>query len=475
MLRKSALFSLVLLMFVIGLVPSATSAQAITTTWSTSITYYTPSDTEGKLQIEYYAEGSDTPIKADSITMAPHKAGSLYIGNVPGITDSFSGGAVLSADVPIVATAVNIGGKSYPRALYSGFDPSLASKDFFIPTVLYQKFNTTSLVSIQNIESTSIEATLKVYPVGSSTPAFEHTYSIPAQSAKLISTGDMGLAAGFTGSAVVTANGKVVAAVQENSTNGPDAKAFEGVASNAGASTLYMASMACRAYGAQQQTSYYAIQNVGTTTATVEIDFYSTDGTKLYTASGINIGPNSKASVNPCQYVAASSNLEGQAGSAVIRSTNSQPLIAIGKMNSSKMTATAFLGETSGSKNVAAAYIRWMSDATKGERANVAIMNVGTEAAKDIKVIYYDNQGHAAATHTLAAASSPLGRYIKVNTNPEAASALDTDGNFGVNPYGGAIEVRSDQPVVVVVRLSKVVSFSPGKFTEDYNGTSVAP
>jgi len=69
---------------------------------------------------------------------------------------------------------------------------------------------------------------------------------------------------------------------------------------------------------------------------------------------------------------------------------------------------------------------------------------------------------------------SPLPQYIKANTNPAAAGALDAGGDFGVSPYGGAIEIESDQPVVVVVRIAKSVSL--GSITmlgEDYNGIAV--
>lgn len=474
MLKKAMLLSVIVLLIAVGLAPGAVYAQSATNAaFSTSITYYTPSDTGGTLQISYYPEGSPTPIDADPITLAPHKAGSLYIGNVPGMTDPFSGAAVMSADVPIVATAVNLAGSDYPRPLYSGFDPSQASDNFFIPTVLYQKFGQTSLLSIQNVESSAIQATLKVYALGSSTPSFEQTYTIPSQSAKLVPAGDMSLAAGFSGSAVVEATGKVVAAAQETDDAGRGAKAFEGVASDAGATTIYMASMMCRAYS-NKQISYYAIQNVGTGQATVEIDFYDKPGNKIHTATGLTIDEGNKISENPCKHVGDESNLEGAIGSAVIRSTNSVPLVAIGKVSSESknMTPTAFLGQAAGDDKVAAAYIRWKAVASAGERAYIAVMNVGTGDAVDVVAKYYDNQGVLVATHTLADASNPLGKYIKENTNWETASGSNTD--FGVNPYGGAIEVKSDQPVVVVVRVSKVVSLgSITKFAEDYNAVSV--
>jgi hypothetical protein len=65
-------------------------------------------------------------------------------------------------------------------------------------------------------------------------------------------------------------------------------------------------------------------------------------------------------------------------------------------------------------------------------------------------------------------------QFIKANSNPDTAGALDGSGNFGVDPYGGAIEVVSDQPVIVVVRVARAVRL-PGYtlLAEDYNGVSV--
>lgn len=463
-----------------SLAPLGVYAQSATNQpWSTSITYYTPSTTSGTLQISFYAEGSGTPINADPIQLSPHKAGSLFVGNVSGMPSTFGGAAVLSSDVPVVATAVNIASgatNDYPRPLYSGFDPSKASEDFLIPTVLYQRFGQSTLVSIQNVESSAIQATLRVYAAGSTTPSFQQTYTIQGQSAKLVAAADMGLSAGFSGSAAVEATGRVVAAAQETDDAGRGAKAFEGLAADAGATTLYMASMMCNAFGGQ--TTFYAIQNAGGSQASVAIDFYDKNGTKVYTATGINIGVGNKASVNPCNYTDQAAALNGINGSAVIRSTTgSVPLIAVGKISGAGLTATAFMGQSAGDTKLAVPYIRWKAVASEGWRSYVAVMNVGGGDATNIRARYYDGNGSLAATHTLASASSPLKRFTKVNTNPETAGALASNGDFGVSPIGGAIEFESDQPIVVVVRVSRETPNFAGegvsKFAEDYNGVTI--
>ncbi|HSJ54649.1 MAG TPA: hypothetical protein VLC52_12995, partial [Anaerolineae bacterium] len=429
------------------------------------------------LWIHYYAEGSSTPVTADPIVLLGHKAGSLFIGNVTGISDPFKGGAVLESDVPVIATAVNIAqtgpDTNYARPLYTAFDPSLASADFFVPTVLYQKFGfTTSTIGIQNVGDVAVNATLSVYAAGSATAAFQQTYAIQPQSSKIVTAADMAaaLGVGFTGSAVISApGGAVVASAQETADAGRAAKAFEGLPSNAGATTIYMASMMCQAFGTGQQTSFYAVQNVGGSQASVEIDFYNTAGALVYTATGLSIPAGNKISANPCQYVAQDGDLQGVVGSAVIRSTNGVPLIAMGKVSGASLTETAFVGQSAGGLKVAAPYIRWKTDPALGERSYVAIMNVGAAAATNVIVRYYNASGAVAATHDLTPGTDTIGQFIKANTNWQTASGANTD--FGVNPFGGAIEVESDQPVIVIVRVQK--SVGADVLAEDYNGMMV--
>jgi len=456
-----------------ALLPAAVMGQsADQQTWMTSITYYTPSEESGTLQISYYEEGTGTKTDVDPITLEPHRAGSLFIGNTS-VSDGFSGSAVLSADVPIVATGVQVapspaGGFQYPRALYTGFDASAASEDFFIPTVLYHKFNTNSLVSIQNVENTDINATLTVYEQGQQTPVAEKTVPIPPGSSQVLAASELGVDKGFSGSVVITAGGKVVAAAQENDISGQGAKAFEGV--TGGASTAYMASMMCDAFGGQ--TSYYAIQNASPRGGEVDIAFYDKAGELIHTVDDYYVPPRDKASINPCQYVPYEPVLQGITGSAVMYSHDGIDLVVVGKVSGGGMTPTAFVGQSQGSTRVAAPYVRWHHDPAQGERSYVAIMNAGLHAAKNVMAFYYDGQGHLAGVDDVATQSHPLKPFTKTNTDPRSAGALDDDGNFGVNPYGGAVEIHSDQPVVVVVRVARTASDGSGSvLAEDYNGT----
>jgi hypothetical protein len=132
------------------------------------------------------------------------------------------------------------------------------------------------------------------------------------------------------------------------------------------------------------------------------------------------------------------------------------------------------VGEAGGSTKSAASYIRWPANFAVEYRANIAVMNVGAATANTVQVKYYDANGTLVATHNIG----PLGQYIKGNSNPQTAGALDANGEFGtpqsVAGTGGAVEIVSDQPVVVVVRLARNVNF-PGvtRFAEDYSSKAI--
>ena len=483
-MRNKLIVILVVALLAIMLPAATVFAQGATSqTWTSSITYYTPSATSGTLQVDYYGPDG-TKYSANSITLQPHKAGSLLIGNVSTVPTSFAGSAVLSSEVPIVATYVQFATSpntaNYGRLLYSGFTADDAGTPFYVPTVLWgNASSTTSRIGVQNIESFAINANLKFYAVGAITPTAEKTVLIPPQSSYIFLASDIaGLSVGFSGSLVIAGSksdapatpGRVVAAAEETSNSGRTAYAFEGVAQ--GANKIYMASMLCK-NGASEQTSYYAIQNAGATPAAITVKAYKTDGTQVANQALSTIQPGGKLSTNPCTWGVAANT----SGSAVIESTGGA-IIAIAKVIANNGLATAFNGQAAGNTKIAAPYVRWAADPNADFRTFVAIMNVGGASAQNIVVTYYDGNGTAVATNTLASAANPLGQYVKRNTDPQSAAALNaTYNDFGFHPSGGAIEIQSDQPVVVVLRNLRGVTdpaLAPvTTFGEDYNGSAV--
>lgn len=475
--------------FILGLIVSlsmvglgrAQAQSATNQTWTSSITYYTPSDTPGTLTISFYPEGSGSAITLPPFQLNPHQAGSLFVGGVTQLGSFVKGSAVLNADVPIVATYVQFATypetNNYPRLIYSGF--SEGASTFYIPTFLNGQFGSTSLMGIQNLESFDSTIEVSFYAVGSTTPTLIKNYNVPPFSSVILPANDsikVGLPRPFNGSAVIRAYkqgdpntpARVVASVQETDDNGRGAYAFEGVAS--GSNRIYMATLLCKAFGTNQ-TSYYAIQNISlTSSAIVKIIFYDTLGALIGQTPNQIVGPGNKWSVNPCDYVPG-----GSFGSAVVESSGA-PVVAIGKVKDDIGMATAFVGQASGHTRIVAPYIRWAATPTAEWRTYVAIMNVGNNNATNIEVKYYDGNGMLKATHQIATSANPLPPFIKRNTNPQTAGALSPDGTFGFSPPGGAIEITSDQPIVVIVRAQRDLYpplGSVSRFAEDYNGVIV--
>lgn len=478
-------FSLLVAVVLIAAMVAPVMGQGATSqTWTSSITYYTPSTTAGTLQITYYASDG-TGYQAPSLTLSAHKAGSLLIGNVTTVPNGFAGSAVLSSDVPIMATYVQFAdgtaGPQYGRVLYGSFKPEDAASTFYVPTVLYDPptRGSTSLVGIQNIESFEATINLKFYAVGATVPTVNKDVDIKAQSAYIFRPVDVGLATGFSGSLVITGvkkgdpatPAKVLASSIETDNVGRGAYAFEGTAQ--GANKIYMPSMMCQG-GADKQMSYYAIQNAGTTTATVTIKYYNTSGNQVGTLPATAIGAGGKLSTNPCVAGVAAN----VSGSAVIESTGAQ-IIAIAKIKSDTGMATAFVGQGAGALKVGAPYVRWAQTSSGDFRSYIAIMNVGDQPATNIVAKYYDGNGALAGQETVAAAGTPLNQFIKRNSTASSAGALTTGyQDFGFHPAGGAVEIESDQPIVVVLRTQRDVSPALGtvtRFAEDYNAVPIVP
>ena len=478
---KKAIYLIITMALLVALASPGSFAKAqsaTATSWTSSITYYTPSDTSGSLTIKYY--DGPTSYTAGPLALSPNKAGSLFIGSTE-VPEGFAGSAVLSADVPIVATYVQLAAGSevnnYGRMMYNAFKPGNAGSTFYVPTVLNQTAGFTSRVGVQNIESFKITATLKFFEVGETTPTVQTNRDIDPFASYVFSPGDVGLPTPFNGSMVVTAvkqgdpgtNALVVASSEETQDSGRGAYAFEGTAS--AANKVYMPSMLSAYQTAEGEfTSYYAIQASGGQ-AQVRIKYYDTAGNLLKNTPQFTINDGSKESHNPVGDGVASNKI----GSAVIESTGA-PIMVIAKIVGDNGVRTAFPGEAVGSKKVAAPYIRWSADAFANWRSYVAVMNVDTVNATSIIARYYDANGNKVGEENLtnAAHGGPLPPSIKRNTSPASANALDGNGDFGI--LGGAVEIESDANILVVVRVQKNVSgLEPTTlFAEDYNGVDVS-
>lgn len=447
---------------------SVFAGTAYNAAFTTSVTYQNVGAGSADVVFTFYDENTGTGIDV-SRTLAAGGGASLAVGTLAEVASGFNGSVVMSSNEPVVATMVQVSSDTdvKNRPLSNGF--SSGASEVTLASVLKNQFATTSRFAIQNADTVAVDITIELYAVGNPTPIEVTHNNLPVGAAQYFDMGTLSAVAAtsFNGSAIVRAvetgtstPADIVATVLELSTTGGAASSFEGI--SGGATTVYMASALCQAFGS---TSFYAVQNVGASNADVTVT-YSNGNTAT-----ANIAPGAKNSFNGCAVNAANFN-----GAATITST--QPIVAIGKV-SGNGNSTAFNGQASGSEKLALPYVRfsvanWANGAQ--QRAYLAIQNVGAGPA-DITVQYVNKNGTVVGTHTF----TNVAVGAKVNTNPNNAGVTPAPmpefGNPAVNPgggFGGAAIVTGSagSQLVAVVRIQSYVN-ATAVVGEDYNGIAI--
>ncbi|MFK7800833.1 MAG: hypothetical protein AB8G95_04305 [Anaerolineae bacterium] len=443
---------------------TAFAGTAYDASYTTSITYQNVGTETATIQFSFYNEANGTSIDY-SVDALPAGAGSsLFVGSVGTIASGFSGSAVMSSNVPVVATMVQISsdGDVKNRPLSNGF--SAGSTKVLLATVLKNTFSTSSRFSIQNADSGAVDLVVSIYNSAAPTaaPTVVNVAGLPEGSAKYFDMGTLAeiTAASFNGSAVVeafqagtTTPANIVGSVLEMSTNGPKVSAFQGIP--VGGTEVFMPSAACKYFGLD---SFYAVQNTGTATTSVTVT-YSNGQTDVK-----SIDAGAKASFATCNQQSDNFN-----GSATI--TSAEPIIVIGKISNATVS-TAFEGATTGGTKLACPYVRWSASqysTGQRQRAFIAIQNVGSAlAAGDVTATYIDKTGTAVGTHTMDALATGAKQSTRATAATGSAANLDEFGYIGGFGGGLIIEGPAGSELVGVVRVQSIGADGQG-VGEDYN------
>jgi hypothetical protein len=491
---KRILLALVLALVVgFSVAPSAYAAPAYNTAFTVAITYQNVGSLPADITVDFFQEGSGTAINFPNGTLNAGASTSLSVGTA--ITSgSFKGSAVLSSNQPVIATIVQLdpAGVVRNRPLSNGFSATDGAPKQLVATVLKNMFDSTTYFSVQNVGGAAINVTVDCYAVGATTPTHTATATnLPASSAKYFDAGKIAeLGASFNGSAVVraklasdnTTDANVVVTADELSTIDGGSKSFEGTALSS--DKIFMPSAICNAFGGQF--TAYAIQTADlANNVTFQVRYKQNfPAVAADVIQGpFTLAPGGKQSAAAC---GAGGMPAGTSGSAIIeRTAGTGTLVAVGKVGGANITS-AFLGIPSGagSANVALPYIRWSPDAEINnngrQRASVAIQNIGTTDATNVKVLYIDRDGVVKGTHNLGTIA-PGG---KISSNPKDAGALDACGRFGMYGaggsttdcntvlFGGGAKVLADGGAQLAV-IVRIFTGNPILAGEDYNGINV--
>jgi hypothetical protein len=484
---KKHILHLMAVLVIVSLFAFPTPAKAVAygTQFSTAVTYMNVGSQPADITFQFYAEGASSVTQSYAVAqLAPSAAASLSVGTV--FTTTFKGSAIMVSSQPLVATmvqlpqgATTVKNRPLANGQTSGASPILAA------TILKNKFSANSILSVQNAGSVSADVTVNFIATTDGTNYNPPVFSLSPGAARYFDMGTISnVGTVFNGSARISSTAPLVATVLELSTNKDVVYAYEGV--SGGATTLYMPSALCN-FSGQKQTSYYAIQNTSTTTNT-EITTRFTGvaaGVPVdVTLDSVTILPGAKApTVSGCGD--ASNVLPNNfIGSAVITS-DSQPIIGIGKVAGTGVFATAHEGTASGSRWLALPYVRytdnwWAYNSNPNvQRTFIAVQNIGgsTLAAGSVQVEFVGPTGAVLGTYTNPTDLAPGEKF---SFSPKNAGLSE----FGYVPnattgkpvsYGGGAIVTGpvSSSLVALARVSS--NTVAGDVAEDYNGIPFTP
>lgn len=468
------LFAALFVALAVGLFPFSVEVEAqsaVRQTWNSSIMYYNPTNSAGSMQLSIMRTDGSTPWTYDINSIDAHGSGELLVGQVATSPD-FAGSGSVASNIPLLLVYEQMAGGSdqnYSRLLYTGFQAGQAGSQVFIPTFVSEPSSYLTRVAVQNISTYQSDLTLRFIDAAGAQVAELEYAGLPGSSSYQFTGQDLaGLPLPFNGSLVVEASGqgRLAAAVEELQQLGRRAYAYEGVSFPS--TTVLMPSFLCR-YSTGAQTSYYAIQNAGEQPTRVSVQAFNEKTGKAIGTYTFNspIPPGGKVSFNACLIRGAAS----KSGTALVSSLDGQPLAVVGKVSSTDGLMTSFTGHSGGSTRAALPYVLWSTSAYKGYRTYLSVMNAGTQPATAVTLRFYNSNGSLAASLDLATPARPLAAYNKRSTTPQAARALQANGSFR-----GAVEVVSDQPVVMIARLERKITGVRGYRTlgEDYTALSVS-
>jgi hypothetical protein len=407
-----------------------------------------PHASSAGVTIVFYDEDGNQDASYDVSGGLPAHGSEVIDVSAVGIGDSsWRGSAVVQSEGQLAAAVALKVNSSTDRELYSGF--TQAGTSAYMPAVVRnpypgRDYDQLSTLVVQNTSGSPATVTATyLSTTGGANPTF--SFTVPAYASKYLdSSSDNGvggpsLGSGWLGSASFTSGaGEIVLVNHQPYVNSPKAVAYEGVSQ--GYNKIFFPTAQQKIYTAKF-TTFYAIQNVGTTDANVRMTVYNTSGGTVGTVS-TTLSPNAKVSWEPRHAGAPESFL----GSAVVESTNSVPIAGIVNIGTLPMSGCptgagqtmAFTAPGEGAANVAIPWAEYKSGTEW--RTFVAVQNIGTTTSGNVTVTYYNANGSVAAPHALGT----IAPGAKANSNPNTAGAGSFVGSFEVTS-----DNASDQLIVL--------------------------
>ena len=315
---------------------------------------------------------------------------------------------------------------------------------------------------VQNLGSGTATVTVNYYNADGTLAGPAQTVSIATGGSYTFFGSTMVVPAGFKGSVVISADQPVAAISNVLGTNADGAKTAGSYSGFSGGSTKVSAPIIQR--GNSGFATFMAVQNAGTTAATVHVTYSPTPGNGTASTEDATIAPNASHIFDQEGNNALGTKF---VGSATIESTNAQPLVAtvvqLGKgAAKTQLTYDAF---TAGSPSVLFPLIVANNG---GNFTGLSVQNAGT-ASTQVTVTYTANGATGSGTFcptppASVATVAPGASLVVLNNDPTLAPG-------GCKYVGGATVTNSAaQPLVGIVnQLRSAGASSTGSAYEGFN------
>lgn len=413
-MRRTVLLTLVAaLVLLVSSVPAfAQGSYPPGITWNSPFVVQNMGSTTAMVYVEYYriADGAFISTATESFSLQPGR-GRLVdpkLNPDPNLTAGLYS-VVISSDEPVAAVVSEEATKH--QMGYTGL-PAGGEK-VYLPNITknYYTFNTPFYIQNSGSSTTSVTIEFFYFTTGQKVTSATRIISLPPNVSyeydpALVPDSELPTNKQYSVVATADSGGSIVAAVNQISSNTYLAYAGFG----GGADVVYAPNIV---KGYAGYITPAVIQNVGTTTAYVTVEYYGmTDGV-FYSAAGaknVPLGPGLSLPERPWWW-SDSVLPNNKQYSMIIRGNPGDKLVAIVNQNRSGPTyidGTAYNAFTTGYQNV---YIPWVMKGYGGYLTPIVIQNVGTTPAT-FSVRYFDldtgveypNAG--AKNYTLAAGQS---------------------------------------------------------------------
>ena len=377
-----------------------------------------------------------TPVAVHPITLTQFAAAGVNAGSVTGLGTTFVGSVVVSSDKQVGAVADDT--DTTTVGMYNGFTDG--ATEFYLPAIYNYSTAWTTEIWVQCTEDVSGETNPQAtvtYMDRQGQVAGTDTIDLATNATVLVDPNDT-VADLWAGGVIVSSAYKVAAIARV--TNGLITEMYNGFAG--GDATVYAPALYKNAGGWY---SGIMVQNLGATTTTVSIDFYDRDGLKsgTYTFASEFV-VNGVQAVNTLNVPAATID-DGWAGTAVIKSSNGNSIIAVIDVTNQAQQQGNIYNAALASDASTEAYVpaQYQYAAVGGWTSGVIAMNIDA-LTTTVTYSYVDRNTQAETT----SANAEVPQYIAYALNTQSVSGLVVS---PATTWAGATKVTTDNASRVVV------------------------